>query len=275
MGSYSPGYFGRNIEFTPIIKTTIMKIFFYAIALSFLQLNSCSSTDEVIKEETQQSVPASSEKDVPYGENPQQTYDIYLPADRSVKKTKTLIIVHGGSWVSGDKADLDGFVSFSQEAFPDYAVVNMNYRLSNGTTVPAFPNQINDVDAVIKKLTGLKKELNINGEFAFMGFSAGAHLATLYDYSYDTNNQVKTVINIVGPVDFTDPYYTNNTNFQKFLDGLVDKDAYPTDANTAALLSPVEQVSEQSSPTINFYGNQDQLVAIKSINTFRSRIERK
>ncbi len=41
--------------------------------------------------------------DVPYGSDSTQVMDIYLPANRSAEKTKTLIMIHGGAWTAGDK----------------------------------------------------------------------------------------------------------------------------------------------------------------------------
>ena len=33
--------------------------------------------------------------------------DIYLPANRSVTATKVIIMIHGGGWTGGDKADFN------------------------------------------------------------------------------------------------------------------------------------------------------------------------
>lgn len=248
-----------------------MKTYIYIFLLA-VTITSCSSTGETFKEASQQVLPATVEKNIPYGASNQQVYDLYLPAARSSTTTKTLIIIHGGSWIGGDKNDLNGFVTFAQNEFPDYAVINMNYRLANGSSIPAFPNQINDVDAVIKKMTDLKEKLQINGQFALMGFSAGAHLSTLYDYKYDPNNQVKAVINLVGPVDFTDSFYASNNGFQSFFKNLIDASVYPDINEAAVVLSPARQVNANSSPTINFYGDQDNLVALSQLKSLENAL---
>lgn len=41
-------------------------------------------------------------KNLPYGSDAQQTYDIYLPEDRNTE-TSTILLIHGGGWTSGDK----------------------------------------------------------------------------------------------------------------------------------------------------------------------------
>jgi acetyl esterase/lipase len=48
------------------------------------------------------------ERDLPYGTDPQQRLDVYLPAQS--KGAPILCMVHGGAWMIGDKA-ASGFVS--------------------------------------------------------------------------------------------------------------------------------------------------------------------
>jgi acetyl esterase/lipase len=243
-----------------------MKYILYIIAFTLFTTAGCSSTDEATSEPVSNPVlPQSVEKDVSYGSSAQQSYDLYLPKGRTAATTKTVIIIHGGSWVGGDKNDVNGFVTLVQTIFPDYAIVNMNYRLANGSTIAAFPNQTNDIDDAVQQLVDRKDVLQINGEFALMGASAGAHLATLYDYRYDEEDRVKAIVNVVGPVDFTDPFYANNAGFQALFDSLVDETAFAAGTDLARAVSPVLQVTAQSAPTINFYGNQDTLVALSQL----------
>jgi acetyl esterase/lipase len=49
--------------------------------------------------------------DQSYGEDSDQTYDLYLPAERTLE-TKVLILIYGGGWTSGDKSRMDGFKDF-------------------------------------------------------------------------------------------------------------------------------------------------------------------
>lgn len=199
--------------------------------------------------------------DVSYGDNEQQVYDLYLPAGRTSNKTKVLVLVHGGGWIEGDKADMTAFIGLIQSNLPNHAIVNMNYVLATAT-IPAFPNQFLDVDAVINKITEEKELLQVNPEFGLIGTSAGGHISLMYDYVYDTDDQVKMVADIVGPTNFTDPFYSENPNFNILLSLLVDESQYPNDAILAEVTSPTFQVSTNSSPTIMFYGNADPLVPL-------------
>lgn len=200
------------------------------------------------------------EFNISYGSDAQQVYDLYLPANRSADTTKTIVIIHGGGWTSGDKHDVSGLVGLVQRALPNHAVVNLNYRLANGTNRKAFPDQINDIAQAITQLVRDKESLGINGTFALYGISAGAHIAALYAFTQNSDNRVKAIINMVGPVDFTDPYYLHTPDYQLVLHSLIDYSAYPAGFNASETLSPARQVTSNSPPTISFYGNADPLV---------------
>lgn len=201
--------------------------------------------------------------DVAYGDNPQQKFDLYLPANRSGESTKVIVLIHGGGWTEGDKADMAYIIPSLKLNHPNHAIVNMNYVLADLQT-PAFPNQFEDVELVIEKITNEKNKLHIKPEFALIGASAGAHISLMYDAVYDNGDQVKMVADIVGPTDFTDPFYSENPNFGFLLSALVDESAYPSGTDYAAAVSPALQISNTTSPTLLFYGNADPLVPLSN-----------
>jgi len=229
-----------------------------------LLLIACSEENNPVVENNNQPVTEEITLNVSYGENPQQVYDLYLPEGRTSEKTKVIILIHGGGWIEGDKDDMSAYIPILKEKHPNHAIVNINYVLANPPSVPAFPNQFLDVERVIDKLTQESEELEILPEFGLIGVSAGAHIALQYDYVYDTDDKVKMVCDIVGPTDFTDSFYTENPNFQLLLNALVDESAYPENSNIAELISPSLQVTENSSPTILFYGDEDPLVPLSN-----------
>lgn len=235
---------------------------------------SCSSDNSPSAEQQDEILPleAASMLDVSYGSNTQQKYDIYLPAARTKTKTKVIILVHGGGWTEGDKTDMSGYVTLLQEVHPNHAVVNMNYVLADVNTA-AFPNQYLDLQAVIAKLTAESETLQILPEFGLIGVSAGAHISLMYDSVYDTNNSVKMVCDVVGPTNFTDPFFTDNPNFEFLLSLLVDEAAYPDGTDYAVANSPALQLSSTTSPTILFYGNQDPLVPLENGQLLNDNLE--
>jgi acetyl esterase/lipase len=129
-----------------------------------------------------------------------------------------------------------------------------------------------DVGKVIDKLITEKDQLLIRPEFGLIGVSAGAHISLMYDSVYDTDNNVKFVCDIVGPTDFTDPFYANNPAWQILLSALIDETAYPNGTNLAEATSPVFQVSATTSPSILFYGDQDPLVPLSNGESLETRL---
>ncbi|MEM0517320.1 alpha/beta hydrolase [Aequorivita flava] len=247
------------------MKKFFILLLFFGIQYSFI---SCSKDSENNEAET---LTETISLNVSYGNDPQQKYDLYLPANRSVSKTKVILLIHGGGWVEGDKSDMDLFIPYIKLRHPNHAIVNINYVLADADT-PAFPNQFLDVDAVINKLTSEKDELQILPEFALIGASAGAHISLMYDYVYDADDQVKMVGDIVGPTDFTDPFYSENPNFPVLMAALVDESAYPSGTNYMEVLSPALRVSADSSPTLLFYGSEDPLVPLTNGNTLNTAL---
>lgn len=248
-----------------------MKKIFYLLILVFIcnfTFISCSSDDTTEGSGIVITDPLEAETilNISYGASSQQVYDIYLPFGRSLDKTKVIILVHGGGWTAGDKTEMENFVGIIQQYHPFHAIVNINYVLANTTPpfIPAFPNQFLDLGAVIDQLSSQKEELQVLPEFGLIGTSAGAHISLMYDYVYDTHDVVKMVADIVGPTNFTDPFYADNPLFGLVLNALVDENAYPFGTNYAEATSPALKVSSDSSPSILFYGNQDPLVPLSN-----------
>ena len=193
---------------------------------------------------------------VSYGSDNKQTFDIYLPANRT-SDTKIMILVHGGGWSAGDKSEMNDIKNLMRQDFPNIGIVNMNYTLADENNNP-YPMQINDMTTVIDHLKTNEDNYVIDDKFGFIGVSAGAHLSLLWSYAFDIDADVKMVCSIVGPTNFTDPAYLNNTN--EALQELLD--LYGVDATTSFLeeVSPYHRVTSSAAPTILFYGGQDPLI---------------
>lgn len=199
-------------------------------------------------------------KNVAYGEHPQQTFDIYLPANRT-KNTKTLLMLHGGGWNSGDKSDMDVLVALMQLQLPHLAVVNINYRLATEGN-PAYPMQINDITTVIDTLKANRNYYTIADKYGFTGASAGSHLSMLWAYAFDKHKDIEMVSSIVGPTNFTDPAYLEHKNpeVKRLL-----KEIYGMEELSIPLLeevSPYHRVKLGAPPTILFYGAKDSIVPV-------------
>lgn len=237
------------------IKDKINKI----LILIFLILGFYSCSDN--NEDPIQVLPVSEIKNIAYGVDSDQIFNVYLPAGRSKLSTKTFVLVHGGSWISGDKNDISDFVTILKFNFPEYAIVNMNYRLASFGN-PPFPMQTDDIQSVLDHLENNSEEYQIRQKYAFLGVSAGAHLSMLYAYKYDTNTTVDMVCSIVGPTNFTDTNYVDNPNYANFITAIQLMTGESITENPAYYegFSPLHVVTESAPPTILFYGGKDDLV---------------
>jgi len=230
---------------------------------------SCGDNDEPIVFTETNTLEFFQELDISYGNDSDQVFDLYLPANRTAN-TKVMILIHGGGWTSGDKVEMNDFKNFILQNIPDIAVVNMNYRLADNTT-QAYPMQINDITSVVNYLKTKQNEYVISNELGFTGVSAGAHLSMLWSYAFDTDNQTNMVCSIVGPTNFTDPAYLESTNpiLQEILD------VYGVDATIEFLeeVSPFHQVTASAPPTILFYGGQDPLIPTSQGIAMQDKLE--
>ncbi|MDR6302140.1 alpha/beta hydrolase [Mesonia maritima] len=241
------------------MKKQIQKIIAITFFISILA--SCSSDDDGSSSTKYDAETAYELKNIPYGKQELQVADIYLPANRNANDTKVMLLIHGGAWVSGDKKDVDYIVDIARDNFPEYAVVNMNYRFPDDENT-AFPMQINDVEMLVEHLQDNREEYTISEEMGIIGVSAGAHLALLYSYAYDDENKANAVCSIVGRTDFTDENYLNSSYYDVFRQILIGDVEYEEHPEEFEKVSPVYQVTASAPPTIMFYGDQDPLVPV-------------
>lgn len=243
-----------------------MKYFFY-VAVLFIGTTACQknlSDDDTMA--------ASTRLNVAYGSDPAQKMDVYLPAGRSADTTKVVIMIHGGAWSSGDKADFNAYKDTLRRREPSYAIININYRLSNATA-NLFPTQENDVKAAIEYVYAHRAEYNISDKFILLGASAGGHLALLQGYKYTSPVKVKAVVDFFGPTDMTDIYNNPASPLipQTTVAGIVG--ATPTSNPTLyQQSSPINFVTAQTAPTIILQGGLDPLVSVSQSTSLRDKL---
>lgn len=243
---------------------TILNLF---IAFCMIFMVNCSSNDSD-EPNGPEKLAFKKTTNVSYGPDTDQVYDIYLPEGRT-SETKVMILVHGGGWSSGDKSSMNYLVDLYRNDFPNLALVNMNYRLSDQNN-PPYPMQTDDITSVINDLKAKKTDYVISEDYGFLGASAGGHLSLLWSYAFDTDNDVNMVCSIVGPTNFLDPAYTDNTD--PLLQELLN--AYGLNPTTEYLreASPLYQVTSAAPPTILFYGGQDPLVPASQGTAMRDKL---
>ncbi|RLD26335.1 MAG: alpha/beta hydrolase [Bacteroidetes bacterium] len=244
-----------------------LKHVLFNILILFLVL-SCSINDSEVITEQPQPLEYFEELNVSYGNDSDQKFDIYLPANRTLD-TKVMILVHGGGWSAGDKNDMNSFVDLIFQNFENIAVVNINYRLADENNQP-YPMQTDDITTIINHLKDNQNNYVIDDDFGFIGTSAGAHLSMLWSYALDINSDIKMVCSIVGPTNFTDPAYLNNTDPD--VQELIDLFGLTATTEFLEEVSPYHRVTASAPPTILFYGGQDPLIPTTQGTDMRDKL---
>ncbi len=209
------------------------------------------------------------ELNISYGNDTNQKFDLYLPANRT-ENTKIMVLVHGGGWSSGDKSDMNLIKDLLRQDIPNMAIANINYRLADEDHQP-YPMQIEDITSVINYLKDNKVKYSISETLGFIGTSAGAHLSLLWSYAFDTNSNTNMVCSIVGPTNFTDPAYLNNTDPD--LQALIDIYGLNPAIPFLEEISPLHQATSDAPPTILFYGGQDPLIPTTQGTGMRDKLQ--
>lgn len=121
---------------------------------------------------------ASAIRDIAYGADAAQRFDLYLPAHEEKSKLLPVIFfVHGGGWANGDKTN-PGIESKLAFWLPKgYALVSADYRM----LPEAKPlEQARDIAAAVDYLAVHAAQWNLDpARIVLVGHSAGAHLVAL------------------------------------------------------------------------------------------------
>lgn len=112
-------------------------------------------------------------RDVPYGSDPSETFDLFL-SQATPAAQPLLIFIHGGYWQALDKAD------FAYLAPPflerGIAFASVNYSLAPDASIDKMIRQCRQAAMALRKAAG---DFNLDPDRIFLcGHSAGGHLAT-------------------------------------------------------------------------------------------------
>jgi len=144
----------------------------------------------------------------PYGEDPRQTLDIYLPNEGD-GPFPIVFFAHGGAWSRGSKGDMQ-VMPFIGGVERGYAVVSLDYRLLPNIR---YPENLFDIRAALRWIAqNAETYLLDSARSALCGASAGAHLAMMAAFTqgqgaFDDNVGAPTcrilaVVEQFGPTDF-------------------------------------------------------------------------
>ncbi len=145
--------------------------------------------------------------------------DFYAYEEEKDSKRPTLIWIHGGAWIAGDKSKIDP-IAFRVAGLGKYNLVSINYRLANDIQAP-WPEIIYDVNAAIRwvKLNSPKLGVDPN-KLILAGESAGSHLAAMSALAHDVQelsgeNNPGPSTDVRAVVLFNGPYNMSSLAVQK------------------------------------------------------------
>ena len=218
-----------------------------------------------------QTVPKIPFRTMTYVTYPDKTLTLDFYSSIRPGKRPCVLVIHGGSWTSGNSRQLSELNSHL--ACAGYHCAAINYRLAPQWKCPA---PIEDATAALKYLHEHAEELNIDAEnFVLLGRSAGGQIALLTAYTKEGLG-IRGAVNFYGPADMIWGYQTpTNPAVLKSTEVLVNYVGghYPDMPEKYRLSSPIEFVTKKTVPTLSFHGVPDALVFAEHAHRLARKLE--
>lgn len=233
---------------------------FACLALLVVNSTACTKFDFVNATVTKRGYDLT--RDIPYGDQPRQTLDVYRPPHPN---GGLVVFFYGGSWVAGDKHDYR-FVGQAL-ASKGFVAVLPDYRVYPQVTFPGF---VEDGARAVRWAHDHAAEFGADpARLDLMGHSAGAHIAMLLalDPHYLRGvglerSAIRAVAGLSGPYDFipgpdTRPVFAMSEA----------KDATPDPK-----IEPLTFADGHAPPILLIHGLKDHLVGSQNSATLARRI---
>ncbi|MDP9100919.1 MAG: alpha/beta hydrolase [Actinomycetota bacterium] len=215
--------------------------------------------------------------DVPYGEGSRHKLDVYRHRDRPTG-CPTLVQVHGGGWVIGDKRE-QGRPLMLHLASRGWVCFAPNYRLSPRAT---FPDHLVDVKRALAWVREHGAEYGADpGFLVITGGSAGGHLAALaaltpglpeYQPGFeDADTSVSACVPYYGVYDLLGETGTPAAKWRRrrLLERLVFKSTDPAVLEQA---SPLSRVHAGAPAFLVVHGRNDTLAPVQEARLLVERL---
>ncbi|MDZ4402889.1 alpha/beta hydrolase [Prosthecobacter sp.] len=194
------------------------------------------------------------------------------------KPRPLLVWIHGGAFMTGDKAENHAIWADLMKA--GYAVATINYRLSGDAKWPA---QITDCKAAIRFLRAHARDYNLApGRIAVWGSSAGGHLAALVGTSssakkldvgehIEHSSAVSCSVDMFGPIDFEKmPQFTSPTSPEAKMWGRASSEAL----DLAREACPITYLTQDTAPILILHGDADGVINISQSQLFDAAMKK-
>ncbi|SMH29860.1 Acetyl esterase/lipase [Rathayibacter oskolensis] len=266
----------------PTRPTRLLALYAATLALSAAALTGCASATPVSEPIAQAAgaEPVAAYSDIPvtadlvYDEETGQAVDVCSPVDAADAALPAVLVVHGGSWARGDKADANWRPLCQWLASEGFVTVSVNYRLAPDAV---FPAQIDDVSAALDWVLAPEQteRFGIDPErVAAFGGSAGGNLVSLLGTVDASSSRLAAVVDLSGPSDLTaegladdDPVAGVAGAVRTYLD-CADLTACPA----AEEASPIAHV-DGSEPAFLIAHSAEERVALSQSSAFAEALE--
>ena len=188
-----------------------------------------------------------------YEESERDNFDLCIPYNITKRKDNynwILLIIHGGGWVSGEKADAKPLCTQGLGLI----TATMSYTLFNGTY--RNTNIFRIIDEISATIKGIKLKLKEKGfnekklELVIGGGSAGAHLSMLYSYMIKHPPlPIKFIQNSVGPATLDHRFWLTT----KIVNDTLDNIDYESIEKAKSEDKLIEMNESSDVPMNNFY----------------------
>lgn len=224
------------------------------------------------------------QKDIPYlGPERKETLDLYLPeTSLSSDRFPVVMVIHGGGWAGGDKADAREKQIGETLAHAGFVAASVNYLLAT-KDLPSWPTNIHDVKTAIKYLRANAARYKIAPDyFGAIGGSAGGHLSMLMGWTGDdprlepnafpgVSTRIHAVVDLYGVPDIRLPLSKGTRACGEGWIGGKAADQAPL----FELLSPISHLTNDSAPVLILHGTADTTVPIAQTEALVKALEAK
>lgn len=186
-------------------------------------------------------------------------FDLFYPEGSGPHPT--VICIHGGGWISGDKEMMSEVAKGLTEH--GYAAACPQYRLA---PLHCYPAALEDIQAFVRFLRKESQQLGVDSSaIAALGNSAGGYLAAMLGVTDapegGQSSRVQAVVDICGITDLTSPEDQHFPVSMGFLEQFMGC-AHAEDPGRWAEASPVRYVDSAASPFLIVHGEMDDIVPI-------------
>lgn len=224
------------------------------------------------------------QQDIAYlGADRAEKMDVYLPSNDHARPLPAVLLIHGGGWRIGDKADQRERNIGSTLASAGYAVFSINYLLNVGeridgkmvTTKVAWPQSLHDCKSALRYIRRHASTYGVDSNrIGVMGGSAGGSFAMLLGATTDIDamnagglfpeqsNAVSCIVNLYGVPD------VQNHRAEIFA-GANDEET----RQNARDASPVTWLHAKMPPMLILHGTADALVNVDESRKLARRLQ--